>query len=130
MSSNLSSRHTDDNGAPCDDTRGGYSCPKTIVASFNADRDSSFYLTVDDDGVDCFVKRLAEFVRAKIPRFSIVVQVAVHKLLAQAAPKAPLYATNNLSFSRRVEAQSSDLRHKRACVGVIGMSGNPRTTRR
>ena len=129
MSSNLSSRHTDDNGAPCDDTRGGCSCPKPIVASLNADWDRSFYLAADD-GVDYFVGRLAEFAEANIPRLSIVVQGAVHRLLAQATPKALLYATNNLSFLRRAEAQSSALYHKLACVGVIGMSGNPRTTRR
>ncbi len=130
MSSNLSSRHTDDNGAPCDDTRGGYSCPNTIVASFDADRDRSLYLTVNDDEADYFVKRLAEFVGARSSRLSIAVQVAVHRLLAQATPKAMVDAADNLSILRRVEAQSSNLRHKRACIGVIGINGNPRTTRR
>ena len=130
MSSNLSSRHTDDNGAPCDDTRGGYSCPNTIVASFTADRDRSLYLTVNDDEADYFVKVLARVVGAKGSRLSIAVQVAVHRLLAQATPKALVYAADNVSISRRVEAQSSNLRHKRPCVGVIGMNGSPRTTRR
>ena len=104
MSSNLSSRHTDDNGAPCDDTRGGYSCPKTIVASFNADWDESLYPTVNDNEFDSIVKRIAEFV-AKSSRFSIAVQVAVHRLLAQGTPKALLSPADNLSISR-VEARS------------------------
>lgn len=130
MSSNLSSRHTDDNGAPCDDTRGGYSCPNTIVASFDADIDRSLYVTVNDDEANYFVKRLAESVGAKSSRLSITVQVAVHGLLAQATPKALLYAADNLTISRRMEEQCSNLRHKRACVDVIGMNGNPRTTRR
>ncbi len=77
MSSNLSSRHTDDNGAPCDDTRGGYSCPNTMVASFSGGNDGSLFLTVDDDEADYLVERPAGLVGAKSSRLSIAVQVAV-----------------------------------------------------
>ena len=74
--------------------------------------------------------RRAESVGAKKSRLSVAVQVAVQRLLSQATPKALLYAANDLSVSRIVEVQSSSLRHKRACVGVIGVNGNPRTRAR
>ena len=87
MSSNLSSRQTDDNGAPCDDTRGGYSCPNPIVASFNADGDVSSFLTIHEYEADSFVDRLAKLVRAKKSRHLVPVQVAVQRLLSQATPR-------------------------------------------
>ena len=80
---------------------------------------------MNNDEVDYFVKRIAEYVEAKSSRFSTAVQVAVHRLIAQATPKVLLSAANNLSVSR-VEARSSVLRHKRARVVVIGMNGETR----
>ena len=94
MSSNLSSRQTDDNGAPCDDTRGGCSCPNPIVANSNANVDVSSFLIVRKHEADFLVERLAVLVRAKISRHSVVVQVAV---LSQATPEALWYAAGELS---------------------------------
>ena len=99
-----------------------------MVASLDACSDGSLSLTVNDDEAGNFVERLAVLIGVRGSRLSIVV-VAVQRLLAQVTSKALQDAADNLSISRGVEARSGKLRHKRDCVGGIGMNGNPKTTR-